>query len=331
MVEGTDPSLPVWITITVFIISIAALFIGKKFLFRFLGRWTEKTKYSSAGLFLHSLNHAATILLLAGACSFIPVVFSLPIRWAQTLSLVARLLVAFSIAFFVQRLLLALHQKYIAAQESFRSYSGIVRVLISGGVYSVFILIFLETSGISVTPLVASLGIGSIAVALGLQETLASLFSGLYILADKPIRVGDFVRLETGQEGYVESIGWRSSRIRMLSNNIVIIPNSKLAGSIITNYYLPSREIGVPVEISVDPACDLEQIERIALEVALQVMKEIPGGVPHFEPVLRFQSFGGQAIQFSVSLRARDFTDQSILRHEFIRRFHKRFREQADR
>ena len=98
------------------------------------------------------------------------------------------------------------------------------------------LLVTLDSLNISITPLLTTLGIGGLAVALAFKDTLANFFAGLYVLADRPIRVGDLVKIEGGPEGYVESIGWRSTRIRTLANNIAILPNSKVSESMITNY-----------------------------------------------------------------------------------------------
>ncbi len=95
-------------------------------------------------------------------------------------------------------------------------------------------LMILSALGIAITPLVAAVGVGGIAVAVALQDILSNLFAGIYLLAEKPVRVGDFVKLETGQEGTVADIGWRTTRIRMPPNNTVIVPNGKLAQSVLT-------------------------------------------------------------------------------------------------
>ncbi len=108
------------------------------------------------------------------------------------------------------------------------------------GVASVRVLTFalgglmvMSALGVAVTPLFAALGIGGIAVGLALRDILSNLFAGIYILGEKPVRIGDFVKLETGQEGYVADIGWRTTRIRMSPNSTVIVPNGKLAESIL--------------------------------------------------------------------------------------------------
>lgn len=151
----------------------------------------------------------------------------------------------------------------------YRDQSTLVKntsAIAGGAVRAVFvvlaILIILSTMGISVTPIVASLGITSLAVALALQPTLENFFSGIQLVMDKPIRIGDFIELDSGEQGFVERIGWRSTWIRMLPNNIVIMPNSKLSNSKLINYYYPERELSVPVEVGVHYNSDRLRVGR---------------------------------------------------------------------
>ncbi len=95
-------------------------------------------------------------------------------------------------------------------------------------------LVLLSTLGIAITPLVAAMGVGGIAAALALQDILSNLFGGVFVLAERRLRVGDNVKLESGQEGIVMDIGWRTTRLRMPPNHIVIVPNSKLIQGILT-------------------------------------------------------------------------------------------------
>jgi small-conductance mechanosensitive channel len=198
-----------------------------------------------------------------------------------------------------------------------------VIILIIGG------LMLLSALGISVTPLLTTLGIGGLAVALALQDTLSNMFAGFYISIARQVRVGDFVRLESGEEGYVTDIGWRATRVRMLPNNIVLIPNAKLAQSVITNYYLPEKEMAVLVQVGVHYASDLKKVERVTCEVAKEVMKEIPGGVPEFEPFIRYHTFADFSINFTVILRAKEFVDNYLIKHEFIKKLHERFAKEG--
>ena len=190
-------------------------------------------------------------------------------------------------------------------------------------------LIILQSLGVSVTPLLTALGVGSLAVALALQDTLSNLFAGIHIIASQQVRPGDYVQLDSAQEGYVTDITWRYTTIRALPNNMVIIPNSKLASAIVTNFYNPETQMAVRVPVGVSYASDLDRVEEISLAVARETMREVPGGIPDFEPVLRFHTFGESSIDFNVIMRCREFTDQFVIRHEFVKRLHRRYRAEG--
>jgi len=115
--------------------------------------------------------------------------------------------------------------------------TGLAQAVIRAVVIVVGGLVVLGHLGIAITPILTALGIGGLAVALALQDTLSNLFAGFHLLADRPVRVGDTIRLENGMEGMVEDIGWRSTRIRQPADDLVIVPNAKLAQSILTNRY----------------------------------------------------------------------------------------------
>jgi small-conductance mechanosensitive channel len=111
----------------------------------------------------------------------------------------------------------------------------------------------------------------------------------------------------------------------MLANNLVIVPNAKLAQAIVVNHHLPSHDLAVLVEVGVDYDSDLAHVERIVVEVGRAVMKDVPGGVPEFDPFIRYHTFGDSSINFTVILRGREFVDQYLIKHEFIKRLHARF------
>ena len=186
-------------------------------------------------------------------------------------------------------------------------------------------LVILNGLGLSITPMLTALGVGGLAVALALQEPLANFFAGLFITLAGQIRVGDYVKLDSGQEGYVVDFSWRSTRLRMLANNLVLVPNSKLAQAIVVNHHLPSQDLAVLVEVGVDYSSDLRHVERVVTEVGRSVMQEVTGAVPEFEPFIRYHTFGDSSINFTVILRAHEFVDQYLIKHEFIKRLHARF------
>jgi small-conductance mechanosensitive channel len=187
------------------------------------------------------------------------------------------------------------------------------------------LLVILNGLGLSITPMLTALGVGGLAVALALQEPLANFFAGLFITLAGQIRVGDYVKLDSGQEGYVVDFSWRSTRLRMLANNLVVVPNAKLAQAIVVNHHLPSQDLAVLVDVGVDYASDLAEVERVAMDVGHEVMTHVAGGVPEFEPFIRYHTFGDSSINFTVILRAKEFVDQYVITHEFIKRLHTRF------
>lgn len=197
----------------------------------------------------------------------------------------------------------------------------IIRKIIIGFVYAIAVMFILsEVFNIEITPLLASLGIAGLAVALALQDTLSNFFAGVYLIADRPIRIGDYVELDNGMKGYVEDIGWRSVRIKTLPNNYIIIPNSKLAQTIITNYYSPEQEMSVVLPCGVSYDSDLEKVEKITIEVGKEIQQSIPGAVKNFVPFIRYNNFGDSNIDFSIILRVEKFVDQYLLVHEFIKK-----------
>lgn len=190
-------------------------------------------------------------------------------------------------------------------------------------------LVILQTLGISITPLVTALGIGGLAIGLALQDTLANLFAGIHILASRQVRPGDYIRLESGEEGYVRDVTWRYTTVVQLPNNLTIVPNAKLASAVITNYYLPSPDLAVLVPIGVSYDSDLGRVEAVTVAVGKEVMAEVRGGVPDFEPFIRYNAFADSSIDFTVILRGREVVDQHLIRHEFIKRLHDRYRAEG--
>ena len=213
------------------------------------------------------------------------------------------------------------HYAKKAVLPSISIFSNLAKVT----VFSLGILIILQSLGISITPILTALGVGGLAVALALQDTLSNIFAGLHIIATRQIRQGDYIRLASGEEGYVNDITWRNTTVQTLPNNMVIIPNSKLAGAIVTNYNLPDREIAVLVQVGVSYASDLDHVERVTVEVAGELLREVQGAAAGFEPFIRYHTFADFSINFTVILRGKEYVDQHILKHEFVKRLHRRY------
>jgi len=196
-------------------------------------------------------------------------------------------------------------------------------------VYIVGLLVLLDYLGISISPMIAGLGLGGLAVALALQPTLSNFFAGTQIVVDRVVRVGDYIELDGGVRGYVTDVGWRSTRIRTAFNNMVIIPNSRLADSIITNYFGPSMELAVMVEGGVSYSSDLVQVEDIALEVAKKVIEDLDEAVKTFEPWFGYEEFGDSNINFWIWLQAKDRFASFRVKSELMKRLKSRFDQEG--
>jgi small-conductance mechanosensitive channel len=207
--------------------------------------------------------------------------------------------------------------------------SSLTRNIAWGVIAVLGLLVILNGLGLSIAPMLTALGVGGLAVALALQEPLANFFAGLFLTLAGQIRLGDYVKLDSGQEGYVVDFSWRSTRLRMLANNLVIVPNAKLAQAIVVNHHLPSQDLAVLVDVGVDYATDLVHVERVVSEVGRAVMTEVPGGVAEFEPFIRYHTFADSSINFTVILRGREFVDQYLIKHEFVKRLHARFNQEG--
>lgn len=202
---------------------------------------------------------------------------------------------------------------------------GLVRGVLRLLILAIGLLIVLDALGVSITPLVASLGIGSLAVALALQGPLSNLFAGLFILADRTVRVGDFIKLDSGEEGYVTHIGWRHTRIKTLANIAVIVPNSHMNSAVIWNLNLPQEEVSIFFPVGVSYASDLRRVEEVTIEVARKIQNEVEGAVPGFEPIMRYNTFADFSINFNIILRTKNYGATYLVKHEFIKALHERY------
>lgn len=239
-------------------------------------------------------------------------------------------LVVISITLVLARAAAALVTRYARRGRGSAPASTLITNITRFVVFVLGALFVLQALGISITPLVTGLGIGGLAVALALQPTLANTFAGLQIIASGQIRNGDFVRLETGDEGVVTDIKWRNTAIKALwDDHEVVVPNSRLGDSVVINYSLPRRAYWVRIPVGVHYDSDLEHVERVTLEVATEAAEACGCDPTGAEPVVRFQQFGDSSIDLQVRIRADTYQTQFKLRHEFIKRLHARFRDEG--
>jgi len=192
------------------------------------------------------------------------------------------------------------------------------------------LFIILQNLGIDITAAITALGIGGIAVALALQDTLGNLFAGVQIIVSNQVRQRDYIRLSSGEEGWVTDVKARNTTIQTFPDgNLVTVPNAMLASSIVKNFSRPKTALWVTLEVGVSYDSDLEHVEAVAMDVAKAVLAEVDGGVSGEDPIVRFHTFGDSSINFDMRMMVREFERQGPMRHEFIKRLHKRFGEEG--
>jgi small-conductance mechanosensitive channel len=200
-------------------------------------------------------------------------------------------------------------------------FVNIARVVI----YAVGMMTVLSVLDISITPAITALGVSGLAVALALQDTLSNLFAGLQIIATRQIRPGDYLVLESAQEGIVADIAWRTTTLHTTVDNLVIVPNAVLGQAIVTNYKLPAEAVAVINEFGVAYDADLDLVERVTLEVAEQVLRETGYESDTHAPVFRYRAFADSQITCAAIMYVPSYGDQFPLRSAFIKTLHQRF------
>jgi small-conductance mechanosensitive channel len=313
--------------------SIVLGWLIRQFVFPYLIRLSRKTKWRSDDLVLESTSKWIVFWFLLGACVYILPILTGTFEYARKrevfLHNIIGALYIFSFTWVIARIVAGLLQIRGKRDDHEFASTSILGNIARAIVFCIGLILILQTFGVAIAPLLTALGVGGIAVALALQPTLSNLFSGLQLIASGKINIGDLVRLEGGQMGIIRDITWRNTTIETGQHNIVVVPNSKMADSIIENFYLTDHKISYTIPIRVGYDCDLELVERISSQVAKEILETNAGGVPGFEPFVRFQKFGESAIEFIIVLEVKEYADQFLITSQYIKALHKRYRQEG--
>ncbi|AYV55271.1 mechanosensitive ion channel family protein [Leptospira kmetyi] len=241
-----------------------------------------------------------------------------------------RILSIILLTFALVHLFSAVFETYSEKTDGLISSASIISNVIRITLFAIGVLLILQSLGISIAPILGALGVGGLAVALGLQPTLSNLFSGLSILLGKQLKKGDYVRLQgENLEGYVQDITWRSTTIRRFNNSTIVVPNSVMASSVFTNFDLPTKEFSIQIEVGVAYQSDLEKVESLSVEIGKEVLGKFYKTTSAPEVSFAYQKFGENSIDFKVVLPSLEFTDQFPIKHEFIKLLHSRFQTEG--
>ena len=294
----------------------------------FLQRVARKTKWAFDDVIVMSLKGATFWIIFISSIKI--AITTLPTQKTEFLILSQKVLLVLAlilsvwvIADITGKLLENLIKK-VAYLPSTSIFINIARflVILTG------VLVILNTLGISIIPILTALGVGGLAVSLALQDTLSNIFAGIQIIAARQIKPGDFIELDSGEKGFAEDITWRNTTIRRMDDNMVIVPNAKLAGVIVTNYNQPANDLTVYIRMGVSYSSDLEHVEKVTLAAAREVVDEFDTCIAGFEPQFIYQEFSDSSINFRLAVRVRNPMDRLTITHEMIKRIHARYEQE---
>jgi small-conductance mechanosensitive channel len=330
---GIDIGAPPAVVVPLFLLLllIVAAAVGR-FVGRLARRWLSGRApggdHAESAADAAKLGVPVAVAVLTGGLLLLVPELQLPGRIDRvTMSALTVALVA-SCALALSRIAVAAVTEYAARHPSVTPALGVARVATRVAFAAIAAITALQSLGVPVTPLLTTLGIGSLAVALALQDTLANFFAGLYLLADRPVRSGDYIKIHDGEEGYVEAIGWRSSRLRTLKNNTVIVPNQKLSQAILTNYHLPQPPVAMGISITVPYDADPEAVEAQLGDEMAKAIGQIPE-IHGTDFAVRLTDFAESGMVFTCGLQVRDIEAQYRAGHELRKRLLTRLRHQG--
>jgi small-conductance mechanosensitive channel len=234
-------------------------------------------------------------------------------------------IIIFITAFLISRIINILMLGWLKVRKGFERTPGLLSKTVTVVIFIVAIAVILGYFKIDITPLIAGVGLGALAISLALQSTLSNFFAGVHLLSDKPVRVGDYIELDKDTSGVVQDVGWRSTRIRTLTDNLLIIPNGKIAESNIMNYSMPRQDFSIWVPCGVSYESNLKKVEKVTLEVAKNIQQTTDGAVKDFEPAFRYREFGDSNINFITVLGIKEPMKRFAVRNEFIKELKERF------
>ncbi|MCH4178381.1 MAG: mechanosensitive ion channel family protein [Megasphaera sp.] len=310
------------------IIAVVVSIIILHFLFKYVFLFAAK-RNRDLYLALRQIFRGIPVLIgLQWGVYFCAVSFDIPTILYYFLFDVLRSLAILTVTMFISHLASGYCKYRWGKSKQHVGSSSILLSIVTMFVYAMGLLVLLESFGVSITPMLTALGVGGMATALALQDTLANLFSGINTLLSKQVKIGDFVKLASGESGHIVDMNWRNTTIKTTTDNMIVVPNKNIASSVIVNYAQPYESCSMVIPIGISYDSDLQKVETVTLDVAQTVLKNTDGGVDGVKPLVRYKNFGSCSIDFDVILRVKTIMDQSLVRHYFIKAIYERYKKE---
>ncbi|MGD0534738.1 MAG: mechanosensitive ion channel family protein [Methanoregula sp.] len=306
------------------------------FVFIFLKKQAEKTETMMDDLIVHSLGAPLTILAF-----FIPFFFAIhhlidlypEYQWIADANILLSAYVivgTWIVATFLDDFL-RIYGTALAETTETDLDDRIVEILQKIGKYFIWfigILYILTLYSVNITPLIAGAGVVGIAIALAAQDLFSNFFGGAVIITDQPFKVGDRV-LINDVLGDVTHIGPRSTRLLTLDKDVVSIPNTKIATSVVHNYSLPNPQVRIQIPVTVSNSEDITRIKRVLGEICDEAVKGRPDLFAHDpSPTVYLMQMDKSTITFQITVYAAGFQYDNIIQDYMNVRIIERFRKE---
>jgi small-conductance mechanosensitive channel len=325
-----DP-LDLIVPVLLFIAVIAAGLILRKILFRALLNWSARTQSKLGDLVTDTLRGPAFLWTIMLAIHVATQNSSIPLQYQRYIHPTLEVLWLWSLISAASRFAgraIRIYGEHISGTQSVTSITEKLAqtVIVLLGIVWLLKVVF----DLSLTPILTTLGVGGLAVALALQDTLSNLFAGFYVSLSGLVRIGDYIKLNSGEEGYVTDITWRCTTMRTVGYNLVVVPNNKLGQATYTNYFLPEPRMLMTVSFGVSYDSDIDRVEAILLDAARSAVGTLPGLVGDPEPAVGFNPGPGDwALVFQVNFHVAKYSDQFLAQSEMRKLLFKRLQKEG--
>jgi small-conductance mechanosensitive channel len=317
--------------LAIFGVTFALGWLVRRMVLRTLNAWAQRTPAKAWRIVEESLQGPSWIWILILSAHLAIQSSDLPARVTSFLPTILLNLWVISLTLMCMRIARNFVRHYGDQAAGAQPVTTLTQNLAQITVLILGLLVMLGPHLSRLTGVLTALGVGGLAVALALQDTLSNLFAGFYVAISGQIRLGDYIKLNTGEEGYITDIGWRSTIIRAGAHNLIVIPNGTLAKANVTNFSLPEKRMASNVMVGVAPRSDVDRVHVVLREVVRQaVADKVPGLLAEPAPGVQFDpGFSESSLGFTVNYQVSEFSAQGDVRHELRMRIWRRFREEG--
>lgn len=312
-----------------FVVAFLVLFGVRFLLLRRLRGWAAGTESRVDDIVLAAVHTPSIFWCVAIALEIGLRISPLPAELRDVLTRAIQVLVVVSMSLVAASVAGGLVTVAIRRRVPDGKVPGLGQAVARGLVLLVGAMVALNILGVEIAPLLTALGVGGLAVALALQDTLTNFFAGLHILLERPYAIGHFIRLEDGQEGHVMDIGWRTTRIRTLADDVIVVPNSKMAGSTIVNFHMPIPRSRLTMRVGVDYGSDLDRVQAILEDEATRAAAELDYLLADPAPDALVTRFAEFSVDFELRFFVKDVAREPRALDEMHRRVFRRFKAEG--